>query len=165
MTKMDNHLTSRTRKKREVEELQLIGEQLVNLTPDQLKNMNLPENLFKAVTEARQMARHEAKRRQMQYIGRLMRSVDAEPILASLQNIRQGDRRKALLFKQIEHWRDELKQGKTEIIEEILENCPTAERQRLHQLSRNARDPDENPKQAKKASKALFRYLKAVCEY
>jgi ribosome-associated protein len=161
---MDDHQISKTQKKREVEELQQIGEQLVDLTPDQLKNMNLPEDLTRAVTDARQISRHGAKRRQMQYIGRLMREVDTSPIVASLQNIRQGDRRKAILFKQIEHWREELKKGKTEIIEEILESCPAAERQRLYQLSRNARDMEENTKQARKASKAIFQYLRKICE-
>ena len=155
---------SRTRKKREVEALQQIGEQLTNLSPDQLRRINLPENLLSAVTQARQMSRHGAKRRQLQYIGKLMRAVDADLIQASLQNIQEGDRGKAALFQQIEHWRDELKAGNTEIIEEILESCPAAERQRLCQLSRNAINPKATSKHAQKAAKALFRYLREVCK-
>lgn len=158
---MDEERKSRTQIKNEAKELQKIGKQLMELSPDQLANMDLPEALSSAVKDARQMRQHEAKRRQLQYIGKLMREVDSEPILKSLRNIRCGDRQKALVFKKIESWRDALKKGDTEIINEILAKCPAAQRQRLNQLSRNAGMPD-NEARAARASKALFRYLKEI---
>jgi ribosome-associated protein len=67
-------------------------------------------------------------------------------------------------FKQIEKWRDDLKGGNTDLIEEILRKCPAAERQRLTQLTRNARV--EHQKQAGvKASRALFRYLNKIVKH
>ncbi len=158
---MDDDRKSKTQMKKEVKALQKLGEQLVALSPDQLKTIQLPEDLFIAVKHAHQTSQHEAKRRQMQYIGKLMRKIDAVPIQKSLFNIQQGDYLKALSFKKIEKWRDELKQGSTETIEEIITSCPNAQRQRLNQLARNVRNPKE-PAKTVKASRALFRYLKEI---
>jgi ribosome-associated protein len=69
-----------------------------------------------------------------------------------------------LAFKKIENWRDELRQGDFEIIEEILTDCPVAERQRLTQLARNAYHENNNNKGAK-SSRMLFRYLKRVSDF
>lgn len=97
----------------------------------------------------------------MQYIGTLMRDTDPEPIQNALENIRLGDHQKILAFKKIEQWRDELKEGNRVLIEEILNNCPDAERQRLTQLARNARNEYEVGKGVK-SSKILFRYLNQI---
>lgn len=158
---MDDERKSKTQMKNEVKALQKIGEQLVALSPDQLKTIHLPEELLTAVKNAHQISQHEAKRRQMQYIGKVMRKIDPEPIQKSLFNIQQGNYQKALSFKKIEKWRDELKEGNIEIIEEIINSCPNVQRQRLKQLARNARNPKETAK-ASKASRALFRYLKEI---
>ncbi len=173
---MDDIVKSKTQKKNEVKALQKLGEQLVILSSDQLKSIPLPEKLLTAVNEARQIPQHEAKRRQMQYIGKLMRKIDPEPIQNALQNFQQGNTLKALEFKKIEHWRDELKTGNTQIIEEIIDTCPNAQRQLLNQLARNARKTNEARKpieggkskedaKADKASKALFRYLKEIYDH
>jgi ribosome-associated protein len=170
---MDDIAKSKTQKKNDVKALQKMGEQLVELSSDQLKTINLPENLLAAIKDAKQIPQHEAKRRQMQYIGKLMRKIDPEPIHNALQNFQMGNNLKALEFKKIEHWRDELKTGNTQIIEEIISTCPNAQRQQLNQLARNARKTyedrkaheDGKPKEdarAIKASKALFRYLKEI---
>ncbi|MBC2714230.1 MAG: DUF615 domain-containing protein [Desulfobacteraceae bacterium] len=158
---MDDDRKSKTQIKNEVKALQKVGEQLVKLSSDQLDRIDLPEALSAAVKDARQITRHEARRRQMQYIGKLMRKIDPAPILKSLRNIRQGDYQKAIAIKKIETWRDELKEGNVEIIEEIINSCPNAERQRLNQLARNTRNSRETAK-ASNASKALFRYLKEI---
>ena len=99
----------------------------------------------------------------MQYIGALMRDVDPEPIQDALENIRLGDLRKARAFQQIEKWRDEIKGGNTQIIDEILSSCPDAERQRLTQLARNARNT-AGTKTGVKSSRILFRYLKEISD-
>jgi len=94
-----------------------------------------------------------------------MRKIEAEPIQKALQNIQQGDSLKALEFKKIEGWRDALKSGNTQILEEIIAACPTAQRQHLNQLVRNARKPASDKKdtaKAARASKALFQYLREI---
>lgn len=161
---MENERKSKTQIKNEHKALQKLGEQLVELSSDQLKNLHLPEMLEAAIIDAQKIPQHEARRRQMQYIGKLMREVDPEPVEASLRNIRQGDYQKVLAFKKIEKWRDELKDGNLEIIEEIMESCPGAQRQRLNQLIRNARNFTDTV-DAAKSSKALFRYLKEIYDH
>ena len=77
--------TSKTRKKKDMLALQKLGVQLVELNEQQLESMQLPEALLEAVQEARRLTKHEARRRQMQYIGRLMRDLDAAPIRDRLE--------------------------------------------------------------------------------
>ena len=159
--RMNDEAKSKTQIKKEVRALQQLGEQLVDMPSDQIEKMDLPAALFSAVQQARQIRQHGAKRRQLQYIGKLMREIDPEPILKSLLNIRQGDSQAARSIKKIEAWQDEIKKGNIEIIEEIIDYCPNAQRQKLNQLSRNVRNPQKNT-DGSRASRALFRYLKEI---
>jgi ribosome-associated protein len=160
---MDDGLKSRTQKKNEARALQKLGEQLMALPPEQLAGIDISDDLRNAVIEATKIKSHGARRRQLQYIGTLMREIDPEPIQDALENIRYGDHQKLLAFKKVEKWRDELKQGNSALIEEILNNCPDTERQRLTQLARNARNEYET-KKGVKSSRLLFRYLKQVSD-
>src|SRR6266853_751685 len=76
---------SKTELKRVMHELQALGERLIGLNPEQLAAIALPENLHEAGEQARRITKHEARRRQLQYIGRLMRDVDPEPIREKLK--------------------------------------------------------------------------------
>ena len=158
---MDEDRKSRTQKKNEARAMQKLGEQLVALPSEQLAGIDISDDLRNAVIAAGKIKSHGAKRRQLQYIGTLMRDIDPEPIRNALENIKVGDHQKLLAFKKIEKWRDELKQGNSALIEEILNNCPDAERQRLTQLARNAHNEYE-VKKGVKSSRLLFRYLKQV---
>ena len=75
-----NAAPSKTRRKAEMHALQDLGEAMVRLPADRLAALGLPERLFDAIREARNITRWEARRRQMQFIGRLMRDVDPLPI-------------------------------------------------------------------------------------
>ena len=79
----------------------------------------------------------------------------------ALENIRHGDHQKLLAVKKIEKWRDHLKEGNSALIEEILNTCPDAERQRLTQLARNASN-EYNAGKGVKSSRILFRYLRQI---
>ena len=83
---------SKTQRKRAVHELQDLGAELVELKDDQLAAIDLPEALRDAVMEARRITRFGAKRRQLQYIGKIMRRIDAEPIRAALAELRAARR-------------------------------------------------------------------------
>jgi ribosome-associated protein len=97
----------------------------------------------------------------MQYIGTLMRKVDAEPIEQALLEIEQGDYRQARTFQRIEAWRDRLVGGDDDLIDEIADAFPEASRQRLGQLVRSARKEKEKNAPPKSA-RNLFRYLKSL---
>ncbi len=161
---MDDDHKSRTQQKNEARALQKLGEQLVTLSSEHLRGIDIQEGLLKAVMLARKTRSHEARRRQMQYIGTLMRNIDPEPIQNALKNIRHGGFHKTRAFKKIEKWRDEIKKGNRQVIEEILSNCPEAERQRLAQLARNARNSYKTGK-GEKSSRTLFRYLKEISDF
>ena len=81
---------SKSQRKRDALALQELGETLVTLKPTQLDKMPLPEELREAVLAARQMNQRGARKRQLQYIGRLMRQIDPEPIRAALGLAKPG---------------------------------------------------------------------------
>ena len=87
---MDKDFKSRTRKKHEDRALQRLGERLVALPLSQLETMELPDELMAAIELARKIKSHGARRRQMQYIGVLMRQIDPQPIETALESIRSG---------------------------------------------------------------------------
>jgi ribosome-associated protein len=91
---MDPDYKSRTRKKNEARALQRLGEQLVALPSGQLETMALPDELLTAIELARKIRSHGARRRQIQYIGALMRHIDPQPIETALERIRSGNLRK-----------------------------------------------------------------------
>jgi ribosome-associated protein len=166
MPDMDNDLTSmdyksKTQKKKEALELQKMGEKLVTLSDEQIKNIDLPAELSDAVKFIKTIKSHGARKRQMQRIGTLMRKIDPAPIQETLEEIDEGNYRKALEFKEIETWRDELIAGKKTLMDEILVKCPEADRQQLAQLVRNA-VKEKAHKKPPRAFRALFRYLREV---
>jgi ribosome-associated protein len=156
---MDQQSKSQT--KREMLGLQSLGEQLVELGPDRIRKIDMPQDLRDAVLFAKKLKRGEALRRQLQFIGALMREVDPEPIRKALDDISRGQRAEAQLFRNLEQWRDELLAGNDEIQEEILTRFPEADRQRLRQLVLNARKEQEGNKPPK-SSRSLFRYLREL---
>ncbi|RZV37575.1 MAG: DUF615 domain-containing protein [Chromatiales bacterium] len=86
---MDESKPSKSARKREYLALQKLGEELVTLRESELLSMPLDEDLLEAVQEARRIKAHGALRRQKQYIGKLMRHVDPEPINAALERLRR----------------------------------------------------------------------------
>lgn len=99
---------SKSQKKRMQTALQDLGEQLIGLSDEKLASLSLDERLNYAIQEARRMKSHEAKRRQKQYIGKLMRDVDQKPIHALLSSLQGDDRRQKRIFANAERWRDRL---------------------------------------------------------
>jgi ribosomal 50S subunit-associated protein YjgA (DUF615 family) len=100
---------SKTRRKRAMEELQTLGEELVALSSDRVRNIDLPEDLRVAVGDAQRMTRHdEARRRQMQFIGKLMRNVDVESVRGALALVRGESASAAAKLHRIERLRTSL---------------------------------------------------------
>ncbi len=99
---------SKTQRKKEMHELQILGERLVELNPEQLAHLALPEDLREAVFEARRIPGREARRRHLQYIGRLMRGVDPAPIREGLEILDGRSREQVARLHAIERWRERL---------------------------------------------------------
>ena len=155
--------TSRTKKKKAAQAKQKLGEQLVHLSNAQFAAVELPEELLEAVATARHIKSHEARRRQLQYIGRLMRDIDSGMIEEAIGNITSGKTEKKRRFKLVERWRDELVDGDHTRFAWLIETFPDIDPDELNLLVNNARG---NPslKSPKKAGRLLFRYLSALGE-
>lgn len=145
---------SKSQRKRDMHALQDIGEQLVDLNKDRLNQLDLPENLRDAVVEARRIHAHGARRRQMQYIGKLMRTIDATPIQAKLDEWNGASREQNAKFHMLERWRDRLL-AEDEALSELARDCAAADIQKIRTLIRNARKEQAAGKPPK-SSRALF---------
>jgi ribosome-associated protein len=152
---------SKSQVKRDMLALQSLGEQLVVLTPDQISKIEMPQDLREAVLFARTLKKREHWRRQMQYIGTLMRDADPEPIRKAVDQISRGLGHDAQLFRELEHWREGLIDGNDELFEDIVTHFPDADRKRMRRLALDARKEREENKPPK-ASRALFRYLRGL---
>jgi ribosome-associated protein len=153
---------SKTRRKAEMDALQDLGVQLVALPKDKLAKLELPEALSDAVHEAKRITSNGALRRQMQYIGRLMRDIDPAPIVDQLQRWEGKHSAETAHFHQIERWRERLLQDEA-ALSEFMQRYPGVDSQQLRTLIRNSRREHLDNKPPK-SSRELFRLLRAICE-
>lgn len=158
---------SKTQIKKQMHELQTLGERLALLKVEQLDAMALPEDLRAALDDARRVSGRESRRRHMQYIGRLMRDVDPEPIRAKLSAWEGLSHAHAARLHGIERWRDRLLDDDA-ALEEFLRDRPGADSQRLRTLIRNARAERLKERAGRaatlppKAYRELFRVLRDI---
>jgi ribosome-associated protein len=151
---------SKTRRKKDMHALQALGEQLVVLTAAQLAGLDLPERLLDAIEQAKRITGFEARRRQMQYIGRLMREVDAAPIAARLSGLKTAAKREHARHHEVEYWRDRLL-AEDAALTELAHAHPGLDTQALRTLIRNARR-EQAEGRAPHATRALFRALREL---
>ena len=154
---------SKSQVKREMHQLRDLGAELVKLPKEQFDKFELPEKLTDAILEAKRIHKHGALKRQLQYIGKLMREVDAEPIQQQLDTLLGHSRQAAQQLHHIERWRDRLLSEGDPALEELVAQHPEVDRQYLRQLLRNAHKETLDNKPPKSA-RALFRYLRDLLE-
>lgn len=153
---------SKSAVKRAMTELQDLGAELVELSRDQLKKIDLPEDLLSAVRDAQRITQHEAHRRQMQYIGKLMRSIDAGPIRAAIDDIKGISAAATARMHALERLRTRFLEDE-KVIAEIAAAHPGADLQHLRQLRRNTLKEQELGKPPR-AFRELFRVLRELNE-
>jgi ribosome-associated protein len=153
---------SKTKRKRDMHALQDLGAELVALDAKRLATLDLPERLVDAIALARTITRHEARRRQMQYIGRLMRDVDPEPLRVALATWARGSHAERAQFALVERWRDRVLQEPGGV-NAFAEAYPNALREDVEILAAAARDERARGAPPHK-SRALFRTLKRIIE-
>ena len=160
-TPLNTEEVSKSQRKRDMHALQEMGRQLVELPKDQFEKIILEENLHDAIVEARHIHQHGAKKRQMQYIGKIMRNIDATPIKNQLDTIQGHSTQATQTLHNIERWRDRLLEEGDHALEELVKQHQQADRQYLRQLLRNAQKEMLTNKTPKSA-RALFRYLREL---
>ena len=155
---MDDAIVSKTKRKQEMLELQSLGAKLVELPESQLEEMPMEDALRDAVLEAKRIKSHEAKRRQMQYIGRLMRDVDAAPLRERLEAITGHSAQAAAQHRRLEAWRERLLADDGALTAFAAEH-PGADLQALRTLIRNTRKEQKEAKPPR-SYRELFRLIK-----
>jgi ribosome-associated protein len=160
---------SKTDLKRESTELQKLGEALLTLRADLMQRLQLPDKLADAIAQARRITNFEGKRRQMQFVGKLMRGLD-EPSLQAVRDAldvqRQGSAGEALALHRAEEWRDKLIAGE-DALGEWLAAHPDTDTQQLRALVRQARrdaQPDIAKGQAPRHGRAYRELFQLVRE-
>ena len=152
---------SKTRLKKESHDLQDLGTAVVDLPDDRLAALPISETLLDAVREYKRTRSHEGRRRQMQYIGKLMRRTDAEPIREAVAAMQLGSAKDTLALHEGERWRAELI-ADDEAIKRWIAEHPGTDSQQLRSLVRSARkDAALQPEQRSgRAFRELFQFIK-----
>ena len=156
----DTGRPSKTKQKEAMHELRDLGAELVELSVGQLKRINVPENIFDAVRECQKITAHGARRRQIQYLGKLMRSVDDEPIRAGLALLRGESSAETARLHRLERLRVRLLEDEA-VLTEIAAQWPGVDLQHLRTLRRNALKEKENNKPPKNF-RAIFQILQEL---
>jgi ribosome-associated protein len=159
---VEPEVISKTRRKREMHELQALGAALARLPDSQLEALEMPEALREALREARRIRSHEAKRRQMQYIGRLMRDLDPAPLRAQLAAAEGHSALERARHRRLEAWRERLL-GDDGALTDFAAAFPAAELQAVRTLIRNARK-EQKEGRPPRAYRELFRVLRECSE-
>ena len=162
MTESDieiDDLPSRSQLKRDSQELRDMGAQLVQMPNAHLNKIAMDNTLLAAIKEARRLKSNDARRRQIQYIGKLMRNMDLTEIRHSVEKLNHQSQTFRQHFAMLEQWRDRLIDEGNDAIEEFLTAFPNADRQQIRNLSRQAGREKNSSAKSK-----LFKYLKEISD-
>lgn len=154
---------SKSQIKREMTELQKLGEAIIKLPAGQYESMPLDEELKEAMDTARRIKHREGLRRQMQYVGKLMRKTEIDEIKKAFQQLQDGRKEQARAFHELEQLRDSIIEEGLSSIEAVIEKYPQADRQQLRQLVLQINKEKKNNKPPAAARK-LFKYLRELSE-
>ncbi len=156
---------SKQQQKREAEAVQALGTALVELPATQFEllvaKLVLPDKLCDALVECRSLKAREGRRRQLQYIGKLMRGIDAAPVQQMLEEFERGGHMASAQLHDIERWRERLLADGDVALKELLQIHPEADAAHLQKLIVSARK-EFTQKQPPRAARMLFRCLREM---
>lgn len=158
---MESSRPSKTKQKKQMEELQNIGKALVDLPKDVLKKLDLPESLRNEVLDAKNIAQNGAKRRQLQFIGKIMRKIEVEPIRAQLEQLKQPSAREVKFLHATESWREKIINSDNGY-KEFINIYPTADSSKLEELISSCRGPTNS--KSKSSYRRLFKLIASCLE-
>jgi ribosome-associated protein len=153
---------SKSQRKRDMHALQALGVELTRLSREQLDRLDLPEDLRAAIDFSHRVTSHEARRRHLQYLGKLMRSVDAEALRDALARVTGESRAAVALMHAAERWRDRLL-ADDEALTEFIAAHPASDVQWLRAAIRAARR-EFAAQQPPKHARELYRWLHGTLE-
>ncbi|MCP1438484.1 ribosome-associated protein [Erwinia persicina] len=153
---------SKSEIKRDAEELKRLGAELVELSGNSLDKIPLDEDL-RAAIELAQKIKKEGRRRQLQLIGKMLRSRDEDPIRQALDKLKNRHNQQVALFHKLEMLRDRLVAEGDDAMADVLQLYPNADRQQLRSMIRNAQK-EKAANKPPKASRQIFQYLRELAE-
>jgi ribosome-associated protein len=159
----DQDEISKSQLKRDAQELKRLGVALLDLSDDALRQLMLPDVLLDALRTTKKIHSNGARKRQMQYIGKLMQDIDAEPVRQAIETRNRQHSTHTREFHQLENLREQLIADLDSTLPAALAQFPYADRQHLRKLVRQARNEQET-RQPPRASRLLFRYLRELQE-
>jgi ribosome-associated protein len=154
---------SKSQRRREALEAKTLAARLIALNPGELAGLPLDQPQLNAIAEARRIRSNVARKRQLQYVAKLLRRADLEPVLAALENREQEARRSVARHHRVEEWRDHLLQAGDSALSELLDQRPGADGQELRQHLRRARQEAARGRPPA-AARRLFRLLRDMDE-
>jgi ribosome-associated protein len=154
---------SKSQRKRDAHALQDLAESLVELSDSEFARVPMPDPLREAVLDAKRMTARGALARQRQYLGRLMRDIDPEPIRDALEAIHARGHAHVAHFHRLERWRDRLLDEGDAALEALMSEHPQVDAQQVRSLVREAAK-DRRAGRPSPAPRALFRYLRDVID-
>lgn len=151
--------------KRDIAEVAKLAEQLTQIADEQLAEMQMPDKLESAISEAKKMSGSKpARKRQMKFVTAQLRQIDLQPIQEMVDRIQSKSVHGVREHHQAEKWRDRLINDEgNSVLTEILDQYPNADRQYLRQLQRNAQKENKMAKPPKSA-RLLYQYLKSLIQ-
>ena len=152
---------NKTQIKKDMAVLFALSEEMSELSAVQLKYLDLPENIYKAVVEVSGMPHKGARKRLLKYITGQLHKIDVEPILERLARMKNKSAHAVREHHVVERWRDRLIAGGNDALTAFLNEQPDADRQQLRQLLRKVQKENEASRPPK-SSKLLYRYLKTL---
>lgn len=159
----DENWVSKTQVKRECLDLQDLGEAMSKLEPAALDKIPMDDDLREAIITLRKIKKGGALKRQKQYVGKLLRNMDFEPIRAAYEKAVNHFREDVKQFHKLENWRDRLVEEGDKALGELLDEMPYVDRQHLRQLIRQANREKQGNKPPK-SSREIFKYLREMSE-
>lgn len=153
---------SKSQRKRDMLALQELGRRLLDLSPERIARMDLPDDLAEAVAFYHTLKDKEARRRQVQFIGVVMRGLDPEPIRQALDALDQIRFQHTDDFHQLEEWRDALVAGDQAALEEVTRRFDLDARQVERMAARAAAERAAG--KPSREGRVLFRLLRQVLE-
>ena len=159
----DDYILSKSQVKRDMHALQALGESFITMNEKQLAQIPLSEEMLDAIYIARKLPLKEARRRQVQYIGRLMREGNHEEIQAAVDKLQNRSDQYVHRQHQVERYRDMLIAGDKQIFQTLVTSCPGIDVQHLRQLIRSAQK-ERNENKPPASARKLFGFIREELE-
>jgi len=149
---------SKTELKKDSKKIQAFGKKISELSFDEINSFNFTDSIFNAIKEYKLIKSNAAKKRQVQYLGKLLREIDLTSAYLQMEQLKNGSQLEIRNNHMVEAWRDRLIQDK-EALTELINHFPDIDIQKIRQLVQNA-IKEKNEKKSPKYYRLIFKYLK-----